>query len=73
MISSLLCGFSSNLTLLIISRLIQGVAASVLFPLSMIIGVPNGPDAQRDKKFAILGVTQGFTAAIGPTHGGVIS
>ncbi|MFV0599403.1 MAG: MFS transporter [Bacteroidales bacterium] len=73
MISSLLCGLSSNLTLLIISRLLQGVSASVLFPLSMIIGVSNTSIEQRDKIIAILGVTQGFAAAVGPTLGGVIS
>ncbi len=73
MVASLFCGLSSNLPLLILSRLLQGIAASILFPLSMIIGVSNTPIDQRDKIIAVLGVTQGFAAAIGPTLGGVIS
>ncbi len=73
MTSSLLCGFSSDLSMLIFARLLQGISASALFPLSMIIGVSNTSIDQRDKVIAVLGVTQGFAAAVGPTLGGVIS
>lgn len=73
MISSLLCGSSDSLQQLIFSRLLQGISASVLFPLSMIIGLSTSELENRDRTIAILGVTQGFAAAIGPTVGGVLS
>lgn len=56
-----------------LSRFIQSIGAAILFPTSMVLGVSAVPIAKRDTALAILGVTQGFSAAIGPAVGGLIT
>ena len=58
---------------LIFSRFIQSVGAAILFPTSMVIGVSAMPLAKRHVALAILGVTQGLSAAMGPVIGGIIT
>ena len=55
------------------SRFIQSVGAAILFPTSMVIGVSAMPLAKRHVALAILGVTQGLSAAMGPVIGGIIT
>ncbi|MDT3495059.1 DHA2 family efflux MFS transporter permease subunit [Bacillus toyonensis] len=70
---SVLCAFANTGDLLILSRLIQSIGAAILFPTSMVIGVSAMPLAKRHVALAILGVTQGLSAAMGPVIGGIIT
>ncbi|MGW6192618.1 DHA2 family efflux MFS transporter permease subunit [Bacillus cereus] len=70
---SVLCAFANTGDFLIFSRFIQSVGAAILFPTSMVIGVSAMPLAKRHVALAILGVTQGFSAALGPVIGGIIT
>ncbi|PEJ50683.1 MFS transporter [Bacillus wiedmannii] len=70
---SVLCAFANTGDFLIFSRLIQSIGAAILFPTSMVIGVSAMPLAKRHVALAILGVTQGLSAAMGPVIGGIIT
>ncbi|MGH1284533.1 MFS transporter [Bacillus toyonensis] len=70
---SVLCAFANTGDFLILSRLIQSIGAAILFPTSMVIGVSAMPLAKRHVALAILGVTQGLSAAMGPVIGGIIT
>ncbi|MBH0345200.1 MFS transporter [Bacillus pacificus] len=70
---SVLCAFANTGDFLIFSRFIQSIGAAILFPTSMVIGVSAMPLAKRHVALAILGVTQGLSAAMGPVIGGVIT
>ena len=61
---SVLCAFANTGDFLILSRFIQSVGAAILFPTSMVIGVSAMPLAKRHVALAILGVTQGLSAAM---------
>lgn len=69
-----ICGYaisasSNNLTMLISGRAIQSIAAALVFPLSMTIGICSVGLNIRKQVIAILGITQGLVAALGPTIG----
>ncbi|MBE7094854.1 MFS transporter [Bacillus cereus] len=70
---SVLCAFANTGDFLIFSRFVQSVGAAILFPTSMVIGVSAMPLAKRHVALAILGVTQGLSAAMGPVIGGIIT
>ncbi|OAK35548.1 MFS transporter [Bacillus wiedmannii] len=70
---SVLCAFANTGDFLIFSRFIQSIGAAILFPTSMVIGVSAMPLAKRHVALAILGVTQGLSAAMGPVIGGIIT
>ncbi|MGE6346914.1 MFS transporter [Bacillus mycoides] len=70
---SVLCAFANTGDFLIFSRFIQSIGAAILFPTSMVIGVSAMPLVKRHVALAILGVTQGLSAALGPVIGGIIT
>ncbi|WP_379155623.1 MFS transporter [Paenibacillus sp. sgz5001063] len=72
-VGSALCAFATTGDALILSRFTQSIGAAILFPISMIIGVSAVPLEKRGIALGMLGVTQGFSAAIGPTIGGMIT
>ncbi len=70
--SSAACGASSGPTMLVIARLVQGVAGALLMPNVMaIIGVVyTGPD--RVRALSVYGVAMGLAAAGGQLLGGLL-
>jgi EmrB/QacA subfamily drug resistance transporter len=71
-VGSALCGFSHNMTELIVYRGIQGIGAGALMPLAMtIIGDIYPPD-KRGKMQGIFGAVFGLSSVIGPAVGGFI-
>lgn len=62
-----------NLSLLILGRAIQSIGAALVFPLSMSIGISYVGLNARKKVIAVLGITQGLAAALGPTIGGCLT
>ncbi|MCF7617110.1 MFS transporter [Bacillus sonorensis] len=70
---SLFCALSKDANCLITGRGIQSIGAAIVFPTSMVIGVDAVPLEKRNSALAILGVTQGLAAALGPAIGGMIT
>ena len=73
LLGSLCSGVADSVTGLIVGRSIQSIGAAIVFPASMTIGIQAVPIAKRTGAIAILGVTQGLAAALGPTIGGVVT
>ncbi len=72
-ISSILCGFAPNLTMLVFFRILQGAGGGGLQPISQAILVDTFPHAKRGMAFAVYGVAVVVAPAIGPTLGGWIT
>ncbi len=73
LLGSLASGLSTTVTLLIVGRGIQSIGAAIVFPASMTIGIQSVSLAKRTGAIALLGVTQGLAAALGPTIGGAVT
>ncbi len=72
-VSSLFCGLSTSLPMLIIFRIIQGLGGGALQPVSQAILSDAFPPAKRTIAFAIYGMSVVAAPAIGPTLGGWIT
>ncbi|HAR5124143.1 TPA: MFS transporter [Staphylococcus aureus] len=71
-IASLMCGLSTNFTMLIISRVIQGFGSGVLMSLSQIVPKLAFEIPLRYKIMGIVGSVWGISSIIGPLLGGGI-
>jgi EmrB/QacA subfamily drug resistance transporter len=71
-LTSALCGAAPTAELLMVARLLQGIAAGMLTPQNsgLIQDLFRGPE--RGKAFGIFGATVGLSTAIGPVVGGLI-
>lgn len=72
-ISSWLCGISNSLGMLIFFRVIQGLVAGPLIPLSQSLLLNNYPPAKRTMALALWSVTIVIAPICGPILGGYIS
>lgn len=70
--ASLLAGFSQNIELLILGRLLQGIGASIIFPLGLSLLPQLFPENERGKAIAWFGSIGGIALACGPLLGGLI-
>ncbi|WP_162261108.1 DHA2 family efflux MFS transporter permease subunit [Lacticaseibacillus camelliae] len=59
--------------LLLVGRLIQGVGAGVMLPLTQVVLMNSYPSSQQGAAFAVMGIVLAFAPAIGPTIAGVLS
>lgn len=71
-IGSFMCGLSTNFTMLIISRVIQGFGSGVLMSLSQIVPKLAFEIPLRYKIMCIVGSVWGISSIIGPLLGGGI-
>jgi MFS transporter, DHA2 family, methylenomycin A resistance protein len=72
-VSSALCGFASNLELLIAGRVLQGIGAAVLIPLSLTIVTAIFPDPkERTKAIGIWSAVSALGMVAGPGLGGLL-
>lgn len=71
-IGSFMCGLSTNFTMLIISRVIQGFGSGVLMSLSQIVPKLAFEIPLRHKIMGIVGSVWGISSIIGPLLGGGI-
>ncbi|MEC0247117.1 MFS transporter [Paenibacillus chitinolyticus] len=71
-IASLLCGLSAHVTLLIASRVVQGVGAALFMPQILSLIQANYPPERRGAIFGMYGATQGIAATAGQIIGGLL-
>lgn len=71
--SSLLCGLSQSIELLVIFRAVQGLAAAMIVPVSIPMVLVYTPSEKIGGVTALFGVMSGIAAASGPTLGGILS
>ncbi|CAG8642170.1 3583_t:CDS:10, partial [Acaulospora morrowiae] len=72
-LGSLLCGLSTNMTMLIISRAIAGIGGGGIFSLVYIIITEIVPIQDRGKYQGIVGGCFGFASVVGPLLGGIFT
>src|ERR1700678_1725680 len=72
-ISSLFCGLSTSLPMLIFFRVLQGVGGGGLAPSEQAILADTFPPRMRGTGFALYGMAVVLAPAIGPTLGGYIT
>lgn len=71
-IGSILCALATDINWLIVARVIEGIGASVMTPMSMAILTNSLPISQRGKALGIWGGIGGLALIIGPSLGGLI-
>jgi EmrB/QacA subfamily drug resistance transporter len=71
-IGSVFCGVSLNDTLLIVSRIIQGIGGAMLSANAMAIVTEVFPAEQRGRAMGINAITWGAGSVLGPVLGGFI-
>jgi EmrB/QacA subfamily drug resistance transporter len=71
-VTSALTGAAPTLALLIVARLLQGVAGGTLIPQNSGLIQELFQGAERGRAFGILGATVGLATAAGPVIGGLI-
>ncbi|MFT9372926.1 MFS transporter [Liquorilactobacillus hordei] len=71
-IGSILCALSTNINFLIFSRIIEGIGASVITPMSMAILTSALAPEERGKALGIWSGIGGLALIIGPALGGFI-
>ena len=72
-LASLACGLASSLPMLIVFRLLQGLAGGGLQPTQQAIIMDSFPPEKRGTAFAITGITMIVAPILGPTLGGYIT
>jgi len=72
-ITSLLCGLAPNLTVMLIARVLQGIAGGGLAPVEQAILVDTFPPHKRASAFALYTMAIVTAPAIGPVLGGWIT
>ena len=72
-ITSALCGLATSLPMLIVWRIVQGIAGGGLQPVSQAILLDTFPPARRTAGMAVYGVAALTAPVLGPTLGGWIT
>ena len=73
MVGSVLCGFSENMTQLIIFRIIQGIGGGTIMGVTFISIADLFPPSDRGKYIGLLAACFGLASVIGPTLGGFLT
>lgn len=71
-LSSTLCGFAPNSTILIIGRIIQGISGAIMSPQILAIIHVSFSEEQKTKVMALYSFTFGLAAALGQYLGGYL-
>jgi len=69
-VASLLCGMARSMSMLVLSRVLQGVGGGAMQPLSQSILLESFPPSQRGLASALFGVGLVVAPIVGPTLGG---
>ncbi|MDQ6687565.1 MAG: DHA2 family efflux MFS transporter permease subunit [Actinomycetota bacterium] len=71
-LSSLWCGLTGSITMLILARVFQGLGASMMTPQTMAIITRIFPAERRGRAMSLWGATAGVATLVGPILGGVL-
>ncbi|EHN15342.1 MFS transporter [Clostridium sporogenes] len=71
--SSIFCGLSTSLYMITIFRIIQGIGAAILTPLSIPLGIELFGKDSMSKLAIIIGMIISIAAASGPVIGGILN
>lgn len=69
-LASLLCGLATNLPMLIVFRILQGLGGGGMAPSEQSILADTFPPAKRSQAFALYGIAVIVAPTVGPTIGG---
>src|SRR5262249_24465588 len=72
-VSSLLCGLAPSLSALIVLRVVQGVVAGPMIPLSQSLLLASFPKAKSGSALGVWGITTLVAPVVGPLLGGWIT
>ncbi|CCC18935.1 MULTISPECIES: MFS transporter [Streptococcus] len=74
LIGSFISGASNSIQLLIVGRILQSIGAAVVLPLGMAIAYSTAETVEeREPIVAVVALTQGLAAALGPSLGGALT
>ncbi|MDF3333939.1 MFS transporter [Lacticaseibacillus rhamnosus] len=71
-IGSIFCALANSIAMLVIARIVEGIGASVITPMSMTILTASVSEQDRGKALGIWSGIGGLALIIGPALGGVI-
>ncbi|PRZ44400.1 EmrB/QacA subfamily drug resistance transporter [Antricoccus suffuscus] len=71
-LSSLWCGLTGSIEMLIIARVFQGLGAAMMTPQTMAVITRTFPADQRGRAMSLWGATAGVATLVGPILGGVL-
>jgi len=71
-LGSFMCGLSSSLTMLLISRVIQGIGAGFIMPVGMAIVMREFPIEQRGLAMGFWAISAAASISFGPMIGGYL-
>lgn len=71
-LSSLACGLSDQLSMLVFFRIVQAIGASMVFAISTAIIVQSFPDREKGRALGFVGTTVAIGGITGPVLGGFI-
>lgn len=71
-VTSVMCGLAPSLDLLVLFRLLQGLAGAILVPGSLAIIVSSFSGAEQGRAFGIWAGASAFTSILGPALGGAL-
>ncbi len=69
-LASLLCGLATSMTMLVLSRVLQGLGGGAMQPLSQAILLESFPPSKRGAATAVFGLAIVVAPILGPTLGG---
>ncbi|MFF2808857.1 MFS transporter [Streptomyces sp. NPDC058000] len=72
-LASAACGAAPTLTLLVVARVVQGVAAAVLIPTSLSLALPAFPARERATAVGAWTAVSAVAASSGPVIGGLLA
>ena len=71
-VTSLLCGFATNMEMLVAFRLLQGAAGAVLVPGSLAVLTASFAGEDQGKAFGVWAAASSATTVLGPVVGGAL-
>ncbi|MFB4301046.1 DHA2 family efflux MFS transporter permease subunit [Actinomadura sp. NTSP31] len=70
--SSLWCGLSTGIEMLIVARVFQGLGAALMTPQTMAVIIRVFPPENRGRVMALWGAVAGIASLVGPIAGGLL-
>jgi EmrB/QacA subfamily drug resistance transporter len=71
-IGSFLCGIAPSINILIVARVLQGLAGAMMMPQVLAIMQVTFPPEERGFAFSLFGLTAGLASVAGPIVGGLL-